>query len=250
MRLREWRWWLAGIIGYLVFLLATFPAVYAVAWLQKHLPDIQLAGVSGSVWSGAAQDVALKGQSWGALQWHFDWRAPFTGRLGYRLQLHGPDVVLQGKLAARNAGKLLLQDIQGQIQISRLEPWLPLPSGSLNGTLQLQLARVVLTQGRPIMADGVVNLNDLSLNWPQPATLGSYQLKLQTQVKNDIRGNLLDTSGPLMVQGNLNLAPDGRYEISGTLASRDPANTSVNNLLHYLPTDASGSHPFQFNGQW
>ncbi|MGH8307926.1 MAG: type II secretion system protein N [Gammaproteobacteria bacterium] len=250
MKLNAWRWWLAGVIVYLVFLLATFPAVYAVTWLQKRLPDVRLDQVSGSVWSGVAQDLILNGRSWGSLQWHFDWRAPFTGHLGYSLLLVGPDLRLQGRVMGRRADKLLFQDLQGQIPISRLESWLPLPSGSISGTLNLNLTRVVLVNRQPAEADGVINGDGIRLGWPQPVTLGNYQLKLQTQKPSGIRGNLLDTAGSLILQGKLSLTPNGRYQVSGTLASRDPADAGLNNLLHYLPTDASGKHPFQFTGQW
>ncbi|MGH8283558.1 MAG: type II secretion system protein N [Gammaproteobacteria bacterium] len=250
MKIRAWRWWLAGIIVYLVFLLATFPAAYAVTWLQNRLPEVRMVGVSGSVWAGSAQDLTLSGRSWGALQWHFDWRAPFTGRLGYSLQLHGSDLSLHGQVAASRRASLFLRDWRGQLDVARLEPWLPLPSGSVSGTLRLRLSRVVLVNGRPTVADGVVTGEGIRLAWPQPVALGNYQLKLQTQATGGIRGDLLDTAGPLILQGSLNLAPNGHYQVSGTLASRDPANTGLNNLLHYLPADASGNHPFQFSGQW
>ncbi|MGH8397293.1 MAG: type II secretion system protein N [Gammaproteobacteria bacterium] len=250
MKLRVWHWWLAGVLVYLVFLLATFPAVYAVAWLQKRLPEVRVAQVSGSVWSGTGQDFILNSHSWGSLHWNFDWRAPFTGHLGYSLLLSGPDLRLQGRLMGGRADRLLLQDFQGRLLISQLDPWLPLPSGSISGTLFLKLTRVVLLNGQPVVADGVINGDGIRLAWPQPVTLGNYQLKLQTQESGGIRGNLLDTAGPLILQGNVSMTPNGQYRISGTLASRDPANTALNNLLHYLPADASGNRPFQFTGQW
>ncbi len=243
------RWWLAGLTAYVIFLLATFPAAYALALLQKRLPDAQLANVSGSIWSGAAQEFALHGQSWGALQWHFDWRAPFVGRLGYRLQLRGPEIALQGQVAG-NRNKLLLEDVRGHLPLSRLESWLPLPTGSVNGKLDLHLSQVLLVKLRPERADGSVNLTGVSLSWPQALTLGDYQLKLQTQAQNGIHGSFVDTGGPLVLQGTLDLGSNGHYQVSGTLTSRDPGNAALNTLLRGLPVDGSGHHPFHFTGQW
>jgi len=243
------RWWLAGLTVYVIFLLATFPAAYALALLQKRLPDVQLANVSGSIWSGAAQEFALHGQSWGALQWHFDWRAPFGGRLGYRLQLRGSEIALQGRVAG-NRNKLLLEDVRGHLPMSRLESWLPLPTGSVNGKLDLHLSQVLLVKLRPERADGTVNLTGVSLSWPQALTLGDYQLKLQTQAQNGIHGSFVDTGGPLVLQGTLDLGLNGHYQVSGTLTSRDPGNAALNTLLGGLPVDGSGHHPFHFTGQW
>ena len=248
MNWRVWRWVLAGLGLYLVFLLATFPAGYAIAWLQKNVPEVHLEGVNGSVWAGSAQEVAWQDQFWGSLHWSFDWRALFAGHMGYRFHLEAPDVVLLARVAGNNR-KLLLQDVAGHLPISRLAPWLPLPPGSVAGELNIRLDRVLLVKDRPEAAVGTLSVTSLNLSWPQSVTLGNYQLKLQTEV-DGIRGDLLDTSGPLMLQGSVQLAPDGHYQVSGTLASRDPGNSALNNLLHYLPSNADGKHPFDFSGTW
>ncbi|MGA9856145.1 MAG: type II secretion system protein N [Gammaproteobacteria bacterium] len=249
MRWHVGRWWLAGFLAYLIFLLATLPADYPLAWWQKRVPDARLSKISGSVWSGAAQEFTLNGQPWGELQWHVDWRALFTGHMGYRLQLRTTGMDIQGRVAG-NRGDLLLQDVRGHIPITRLEALLPLPSGSVSGNLDVDLNRVLLIKMRPVLADGVVSLTDTTLSWPQSLTLGSYQLKLTSQAQKGISGSFIDTSGPLVVQGTLALAPDGRYWVSGTLTSRDPGDAALSNLLGYLPKDGAGHHPFKLDGHW
>lgn len=249
MTWRIWRWWLAGIVVYLVFLVAMLPASYVTGWLQRKIPQIQLASVSGSVWSGTAQELAYAGDTWGQLHWHFDWAGLFTGHPGYRLTVNGPGATLSGRVSG-NAQHLLLRDLRGRLDIQRLTPWLPLPSGAASGELQLNLDRILLVQDRPRAADGVIALDQLTLSWPQSLVLGSYQLKLVTQVNSGIEGTLLDTSGPLALQGNLQLKPDGHYDVSGVLSARDSSNQALNNLLRYVPADASGSHRFNISGQW
>jgi general secretion pathway protein N len=248
MNWRIGRWWLAGLLAYLIFLLATYPAIYAIGWLQHRLPGVQLGSVSGSIWSGTAQEFGLEGQSWGVLNWHFDWRAPFTGQLGYRLRLEDSETALQGRVVGR-FDRLTLEDLQGHIPISRVEPWLPIPRGSVSGDLDLQLKRVVLIKMLPTSADGSVNLTGVSLSWPEELVLGDYQLKLQTQGQKGIQGSFTDTGGPLILQGVLTLTPDGHYQINGTLMSRDPANQALTGMLHYLPDDGAGHHPFNFTGR-
>jgi Type II secretion system (T2SS), protein N len=243
------RWWLAGGLAYLLFLLATLPASYPLAWWQKHMPDVQLVKISGTVWSGAAQEFNFHGQPWGTLRWHYDWQALLSGRFGYHLRLTSTDIQLQARIAG-SRNDLLLQDIQGHIPIMRLEALLPLPSGSVSGNLNVDLKRVQLINMRPALADGVVNFTDASLSWPQPLTLGSYQLKLTSQNQKGISGNFMDTSGALAVQGTLSLTPLGHYQISGTLMNRDPSDAALAKLLGYLPASDAGHHPFKLSGQW
>jgi len=244
---RIWRWWLAGIILYLIFLLATLPAGYATAWLQKRVPQLQLSGVNGSLWSGSAREVAWRGQEWGNLHWGFDWSALFSGHPGYRLELDAADLALRTRVAG-NSHNLLLRDITGHLDIARLEPWLPLPHGSVAGQLNLQLQRLLLVNGQPTAAAGIISLSSFNLMWPQPVALGDYEMKLQTQA-DGIHGSMLDTSGPLILQGSLRFAPDGSYQVSGTLSARDPGNTPIANLLRYLPADQAGDRVFAFSGK-
>ena len=243
------RWWLAGLTAYLIFLLATFPAAYPLAWWQKGIPDVQLSKISGSVWSGAAQEFILNGQSWGVLQWHVDWRALVTGHMGYRLRLLASDMDLQGRVAG-SRDNLLLQGVHGHLPIGRLEGLLPLPASSVSGNLDVDLNRVLLVKMRPAQADGIVTFTDAVLSWPQSVILGSYQLKVSDLDKTGIRGIFIDTGGPLIVQGTLNLTPSGRYQVNGTLMSRDPDNATLANLLGYLPADNTGHHAFNLHGQW
>lgn len=248
MSWRVWRWWLAGIGLYLLFLVAIFPADYAVGRLQAHVPELRLTGTRGSVWSGSAQELDWQGQSLGALYWRFDWLGLFAGRLAYQLDLRAPDAVLRARIAD-SGRKWVLDDVAGHLALSRLQPWLPLPASSVDGRLDIMMQRLVFVDARPTAASGVITLTGLSLTWPQALTLGNYQLTLQTHA-DGIHGSLLDTSGPLMLQGSLLLAPDGRYQVNGVLASRDAANTALNDLLRYLPGSTDGKHRFNFSGNW
>ncbi len=243
------RWWLAGLAAYLFFLLATFPAAYPLAWWQNHMPDVQLSKITGSVWSGSAQELTLYGQLWGVLEWHLDWRTLFTGHLGYHLRLQASDMDIQGRVAG-SRDNLLLQDVHGHIPVVRLQGLLPLPAGSISGNLNLDLSRVRLVKMRPALADGTATLTDAALSWPQSVTLGSYQLKVSAQDEKGIHGSFIDTGGPLIVQGTVDLSPSGRYQVNGTLMSRDPSNATLTHLLGYLPVDGAGHHPFNLNGQW
>jgi len=70
-------YWIAfAIVLWLVLILSTIPASWAVYILQKNLSDWQVAGVSGSLWRGSAKksQLLIDNQSFplGELQWQLD----------------------------------------------------------------------------------------------------------------------------------------------------------------------------------
>jgi len=112
------------------------------------------------------------------------------------------------------------------------------PPGSVAGQLNIKLDRMLLVNARPAAAVGTLSVTNLNLSWPQSVSLGDYQLKLRTAA-DGIRGNLLDTSGPLMLQGSVHLAPDGHYHLSGTLAPRGPGKLGTQQPVA-LPAEQCG----------
>ena len=244
------RAWLLGIAAFLVFLLADLPASYLTPWLSRHFPALQLGGVSGSVFSGQAESLRFGTNNLGAVTWGFDWLAPFTATLGYRVHLHGEARDLDARLDA-GLGSLKLRDVRGRATVASLDQWLPLPSHSASGTLLLDLKQLQLKGGRLQSAAGQVELDDGSLTWPSPYTLGSYRMRLEPASGGGITAEITDLAAPLKLHANLSLAADGQYHLAGTLAARDQGDSATRKLLANLGNpDSTGQYPFDFNGQW
>ncbi|HET7649202.1 MAG TPA: type II secretion system protein N [Gammaproteobacteria bacterium] len=246
MMRRGLRWLLPGIAAYLVFLGATFPAAYAVRWLKPALAGIQLSDISGSVWSGQAQELVFDSVSLGAVRWSFDWRAPWTGRIGYHLQLDDGSLQLHGRADIGSGRQIVVHDLAGRVPLTRIDRWLPLPPNSINGLLQIDLTDLSVSNGLLQSADGTVALSETELNWPQHALLGNYLMKVHTA--QGIIGEIQDTGGPLILQAHAVLQSGRTYTVSGTLAARD-AGSDAAHLLTYLGSpDQTGQYPFNFGG--
>lgn len=248
MTRRILRWLLPGILAYLVFLCATFPADYALHGLQPSLPaGMQLNGVSGSIWSGQARQLIIDSVVIGALRWRFDWRAPWHGRLGYHLQLKSGDLQLAGRAAFGRNQQIVIHALTGRVPVARLDHWLPLPRDSVTGQLQFDLPTLVFRQGLPQSADGSVTLTSARLHWPQTAVLGNYRLQLRSG--KTVQGEIRDTGGPLALQAQVSLQSGGVYQVQGTLSARDAASAAAQ-LLPYLGVpDAGGRYRFDFTGR-
>ena len=242
--------WLLGLAAYLTFLIASLPAAYLNHWVGKHYPGVRLADVSGSVFSGRAASVHVGQNDLGAVEWSFDWLAPFTLSLGYRLHLHDDTRDLAGRLDA-GFGSLRLRDFKGHAPVASFDAWLPLPSHSLSGSLLFDLKQLQLKGGRLQSATGDVELDDGSMSWPMAYTLGSYRMHLTPAATGGVTGEITDVASPLKLHADLSLGTDGRYHLKGILAARDPADAATRTLLANLGRpDSTGQYPFDFNGQW
>ncbi len=244
------RIWLLGGAAYLVFLAVGLPADYVTSWASKHFPGLQLDGVSGSIFDGRAESARFGAMALGAVDWNFDWLAPFTASVGYRLHLQDADHDLSTRLDT-GFGGLHLHGLKGRVSVASLDRWLPLPTHSLSGNLVLDLSQLHLKDGRLQSAAGRVDLDDGAMTWPAPYTLGSFRLDLEPASGGGTAGAIHDVASPLHLDAKLTLGTDGRYHLTGTLAPKDPSDATTRKLLANLGNpDSTGQYPFDFNGQW
>ena len=249
MRRAHLRAWLLGIVAFLLFLVANLPADYVAPWMARHVPGLQLSGISGSLFSGRAESVHLGAEDLGAVDWNFDWLAPFTATLGYRVHVHDADRDLSARLDT-GLGGLRVRDLKGRVSIASLDHWLPLPSKSVSGNLILDLSQLRLKDGRLQSATGQVELDDGAMTWPTSYTLGSFRMSLEA-ANGGTDAQIHYLSSPLHLDAKLSLGADGHYRLSGTLAARDSSDAGTRKLLAQLGNpDSTGQYPFDFNGQW
>lgn len=249
MSWRVMRWWLLGAAAYLVFMAGMLPASYLLPRLLRSHPEVQLGGVSGSIWSGDAEQLNLRGQSLGAVHWRFDWLALFSFSYGMHLDLTG-DAKLSGRVDSRGKS-LFLRSVSGRVPVSMLNNWLPLPPQSLSGSLRLDLKSVTLSDGRLLGANGEMDLEDVILNWPSSRALGSFAMTLSPAEDGGVAAHIADLQSPIKLQADLTLGSDGAYHFTGLLSSKDATDTATRDLLNNLgPADSTGQHHFDFKGQW
>jgi general secretion pathway protein N len=250
MNQRALRWWLLGAGAYLVFLGATFPAQYLVDHLSKKMPELEIAGVTGSMLSGSAAELRYQGTDLGAVDWHFDWLAPFTLNIGYRVDVHAEDLDLRGRVDM-GFGSIHLRGLEGRIPVVGLDHWSPLPPDSLGGSLGLHLKELSFKSGKLVSAEGELDLDEGVLKWPATATLGGFRADISPASGGGIQAAITDVSSPLKLDASLSLSDTGAYHLKGVLAAKDPADQATRSLLSGLgQPDSTGRYPFDFTGQW
>lgn len=214
-------------------------------------PTLLCESPSGTIWGGSCGVLRS-----GALTLSdVHWTTRPAGLLRARLIL---DLV---SLDPRASGQTrLTAHINGELEIEGLQARLPLENGlslfppGWSGSLELAIERAAVRHGQLSALQGRARL--LQLRSVQPsADLGSIELDVPAPAGDasggtrPIVGALRDIAGPLSLQGQAQLASDGAYEISGTVAPRSGASSDLQQALQLLGApDAQGRYAFTLAG--
>ncbi|HEX21983.1 MAG TPA: type II secretion system protein N [Chromatiales bacterium] len=236
MRLRlNWRYLLIGLLAYVIFLLAQFPADRAYAW-WKAGPGAQqklaLTGLSGSVWQGGAQQALINGQRLQGLEWHLKPWTVLFGKLELDYEIRLNDGFARGSVAT---------DPQGTVRLDAVEAKLPLAQLSLpaiaalrpSGVVNLNLQNVDWNGEALLAAQGRMVWSDAGISLLQPLQFGDLALTLETR-DDGVIGELSDAGGPLQAEGLITLKADGSYQFTGSFAAREGAQSPLGQALGAL----------------
>jgi hypothetical protein len=186
----------------------------------------------------------------GALDWNFDWLAPFTFSVGYRIHMHAEDRDLSGRMDF-GFGGIRLKGLEGRVPVASMDRWSPLPPNSVTGSLGLHALQLSFKDGRMVSAGGEVDLDDSVLKWPTAATLGSFRMDLSPASGGGIQAAIVDAGSPIRLNASLSLSDQGAYHLKGTLAAKDADDQATRSLLSGLgQPDSTGQYPFDLSGQW
>jgi len=144
----------------LILLVAVFALVFApAALLRQALPadgNVALTGLAGTLWNGRA-DLTLGGRAAGSIAWHLTPVTFLRGRLGYALEVTGPQHEFRGNLALAPAHIEVVLD--GTAPGSYFNAWLGAYDIALAGEFALESLRLALPyrfepDAEPVAADG------------------------------------------------------------------------------------------------
>jgi general secretion pathway protein N len=239
-----------GIAAYILFLALTLPASVLFGWVLAPGSPLGVMSPQGTPWHGHANALTYDGSALGRVRWDVHPWALLAGELDYDLAVDAPMTHLQGNAVLTTGGKIVASNITGPLALSTALQWiaLPLPAGAANGQLRLHLDRVVLKNNRPKLIKGRIKLDDLHALWPQPMPLGDYVATFKTS-DNNIEGRAHDTGGPLDLDAAIDIKPNGRYQLHGTITARGQAKPGLKQALGYLGrTDSGGTTHFSLSG--
>jgi hypothetical protein len=256
---RRTAWLVAiGVITLLLSVLATLPAGLLASPLRRAGVEAQAFG--GSVWSGRAQGLALKGTPLGDLAWTLSPAKLLRGHARGRVQLVRAgggletdyDVTLRDRNILLTAGQFSLP-----IELLNALP-LGLPAG-WRGQASGAWTEVRVEQGWPVALRGTLDLDSLFAPPPRNAPVGSFhavfphpapQASLSVPVDPaNVTAQVLDKDGPYAVDAQFTLSRARAFALEGVLAPRGEVPEAMQKSLELLgPADASGRRQFSIGG--
>ncbi len=250
------RYLAVGIPLYLLFLTAFFPAARAYRFadevLAKSMPQLELAGLEGSVWSGRAGMVVYRKALLGEANWQLSPFPLLLGKAKLKAMLQSDNGYLQSRVSTPiGGGSVALADIEGQLPLSELLRFTPYLPVVLEGQVSLDLPLLELAaDGRLLRAEGTILWHQAAMSAPQALTFGDLQLVLRTENEGQVAGDISDRGGPLKVAGALHYSPDGSYRVSGTATPTAQAPSNLRQALGLLgKPDTQGRYRFNFSGR-
>ena len=240
---------LIGLLGVVVFVLATLPASVVVGRLGSH--GITADAVGGTIWEGRVQGLVARGTHVGDLQWTLRPLDLLRGRVAGHALVVAPDGRIDTQFARAWSGHLDLQNVRADLTLASLAA-LGVPAArSWRGRVSADLQSLTLERDWPLAAVGTVDVIDLTSAPPRNTSLGDFRLTFPPSPASseDLTGKLTQTDGPLLLDGELTLRRDRSFSLQGRVAPRGTPTRDLAYLLQALgPADASGRRPFGVSG--
>jgi Type II secretion system (T2SS), protein N len=123
-----WKLLAAGVLGYLIFLVVTFPAQFVFGKLAAQ--GVNASAVSGTLWKGRALNLRIGIVSLGDLDWRLKPGSLFAGKLDADFNLKRPDGFAQGAVSASLNGRIILNNVTASLPVDAIVGSEGLPGAS------------------------------------------------------------------------------------------------------------------------
>lgn len=217
------------IVAFLVFLVATIPASFALSFLPQPSP-IQAVGVSGTVWNGRARSVLQDNHDLGSLQWSLHPVSLLGLRLSADFTLTQSRLQADGEVTLYRDQTILLENTHVRGDVSQL----PLPEDMMlvtpAGLFQADIAEALLDSETVKNAQGKVLWKPARITAPSSYELGEISMDV-TGKDGNLTGKLGSKNSPLNLSGTLQLTANGDLSTNVKLAPHGQTPQEIRDLL-------------------
>jgi len=237
------------LVAFFIFLIASIPAQWVVQQLPPQLSQqLQLTGVSGTLWRGEAASVVAGGENLGMLTWSLLPLPLLWGQASLDIELNSDKHFAEGELSIGLLDQsLTLQQTRLRVPVAGYAARFPLSGFTPQGVMELRLDQLVYSDAA---------ITDLTgeLQWSQAALsndlmLGDLAADFQL-LEGKLVAQLKDLGGALSLDGKFTLESSGAYTLKTILANTDPVNTALSQTLRLVGRPAAnGTVPFNHSGR-
>jgi general secretion pathway protein N len=247
------RWWIYVIVGclaYLSTLITSVPIQHVAYQLTSSGLPLVIGQINGTIWQGEAARVSYQNIPLGPVSWRFVPLGLLQGQIEYAVELNDSDHTLGGYVARDLLSDgFSLSEIKGQLPADSLLKLSNQTDLNANGQLDVELQKLRISDRRITTVEGEIRWLDAGIERPFRAVLGNLQFNLsgdELAIKSEIK----ELDGPLQVNGELTLMPDGSYQLQGKVTPNDAADPGLISLLQSIGRPANdGSIQIDYSGR-
>jgi len=222
-----------------------FPARVAYEWFAP--PNATMSGISGTAWSGRAAEASLSGLYLRDLSWRVKPLALFTGRVSIAIEATPAAGFLESTVTLGHSGTIELRNLQASLPLESVEQLAGMPG--LRGTASAEFDRLILRDGMPVAADGVLTVSSLLVPKIFRSAIGGYRVEFFTR-NSGITASVEDTDGVIDLAGSLQLAEDRTYQFIAQLAPTQSTPAILRQQMQFLGTaNERGQYQLRLEGK-
>jgi general secretion pathway protein N len=219
-----------AVITFLIGLIVMFPARVAVHWFVPA--NIAITGIEGSAWSGQAGEASFGAMYCKDLKWEINALRLFVGELSYRISVTPVSGFLETDIAFAAGGGVSLSQLTASLPLEIFEDVAAIRG--LQGSASFDFERVEIVDNLAVVADGVLQVADITIPIIARDSLGGYRAEFFTQ-NNGITASIEDTDGVLDMAGSIQVRKDRSFEFIGQVVVQPNTPESIRQQLQFLP---------------
>ncbi|MGB0845540.1 MAG: type II secretion system protein N [Thiolinea sp.] len=249
-------WLFAGICSFVVSLVVLAPLPLVVQQIAKMRPELQFAGVSGSLWQGTVQRLTTPQAVINDLNWTIAPKKLLSGYLAADLQAEVKTVQLRGECGiAPFSQNLHCSPLRAELDAANLHQLTPpgrrIPV-KLAGNLIANLDDITWDRQNIPVANGRVLWDEGKVENPIKLDLGG---RYRANIEGDKDGNALSVElesqdTMVVLDGGVSVEPEGRFEYEVFVKPAGKADPSIGAALELIGAPQNdGSIRFKDKGE-
>lgn len=225
---------LVAALTLIVGLMLLFPARVAYRWAAPT--QIAVSGIHGTVWRGTAEAIASNGVYLRDVSWRMKPLRLITGKAVYRVKASPASGFVEGDLGWTVGGSIVVSDLAASLPLDALAGALNITG--LRGEASLEVERLKVREGLPIIAEGTLQLNNLVVPRISRDSIGGYRAEFFTQ-DSGVTASIEDTDAVVDLAGSLQVHEDRSYQFLGQVVEtpETPANLKQQMKVLGSPND-------------
>lgn len=244
MTLSKGRLITVGALVFIVGLLLMFPARVAVHWFVPA--EIQVGGISGTVWSGNAKEASVNGLYLHDLSWTMYPLRLFTGELSYHLTATPTSGFIETTVGLAGSGRVSLTGLTAALPLALFADATGVRG--LKGSASFDFERVEIVDNLAVVSDGTLQVANLVIPVVSSSSLGGYKADFFTQ-NDGIGASVEETDGVVDLAGSLEINSDRSFRFIGQVIPTPKTPASMRQQLQVVsPANDRGQHEVRLEG--